>query len=102
MINWNSPLVLVLNRLIDESLHLIMHALDETADRSEFYMKSGLSKYFVSKGVFTMRASHSVTLADSAVNKHFIQASSDYSHGKFSIRVMIEEAEILRAAADPA
>nr|UJQ92439.1 MAG: putative RNA-dependent RNA polymerase [Mitoviridae sp.] len=95
MVNWDNPLVLCLNRLIDESLILLMHVLDETADKSEFYQKAGLSKYFISKGVFTMRASHSITLADSAVNKFFISAAADLIAQKWTVESMIAEKEKL-------
>jgi hypothetical protein len=99
VINWNSPMVLVLNRLIDESMDLIIHALDETADRSDFYTKAGLSKYFVSKGVFSMRASHSITLADSAVTKGFINVAADYVKGQFTVQSLIDERDKLTSAA---
>lgn len=64
-----SPLVQVLNSLIDESMNLLLIALSGEEPDPEFYLESGLSKYFVSKGVFSMRASHSITLADSMVVK---------------------------------
>lgn len=64
-----SPLVQVLNSLIDESMNLLLIALSGEEPAPEFYLDSGLSKYFVSKGVFSMRASHSIALADSMVVK---------------------------------
>lgn len=64
-----SPLVQVLNSLIDESMNLLLIALSGEEPSPEFYLESGLSKYFVSKGVFSMRASHSIALADSMVVK---------------------------------
>jgi hypothetical protein len=64
-----SPLVQVLNSLIDESMNLLLIALSGEEPSPEFYLDSGLSKYFVSKGVFSLRASHSIALADSMVVK---------------------------------
>lgn len=64
-----SPFVQVLNSLIDQSMNLLLIALSPEEPSPDFYIESGLSKYFVSKGVFSMRASHSIALADSMVVK---------------------------------
>nr|ALD89125.1 RNA-dependent RNA polymerase [Rhizoctonia solani mitovirus 6] len=84
MINWYLPLVNVLNGLIDESMDLLIHLLDFTADRTDSYLNAGLNKYFVSKGVFTMRASHSITLAESAVTKMVITVAKELVNGQLT------------------
>jgi len=75
------PMVVVLNYLIDGAMPLICTALDPQADLTEFYLESGLSKYHVSKGVFSMRASHSINLAQSMVVKSILDVlkSEDFS-----------------------
>jgi hypothetical protein len=75
------PMVMVLNYLIDGAMPLICTALDPQADLTEFYLESGLSKYHVSKGVFSMRASHSINLAQSMVVKSLLDVlkSEDFS-----------------------
>nr|UJQ92476.1 MAG: putative RNA-dependent RNA polymerase [Mitoviridae sp.] len=72
-----SPLVQVLNSLIDESMNLLLIALSGEDPGPEFYLESGLSKYFVSKGVFSLRASHSITLAESMVVKAILDILRD-------------------------
>lgn len=77
-----SPLVTVLNALIDESTNLLLVLLSEEQPSSQFYLDCGLSKYFVSKGVFSMRASHSIALADSMVVKTILDLLRE-SQGDF-------------------
>jgi len=43
----------------------------------ESYLNVGVSKYFVSKGVFSMRAAHSLSLADSMLVKAILDVSRD-------------------------
>jgi hypothetical protein len=94
----NSPLILVLNGMILESAKV----LNETFGRAigitrhstrefqaiagwdegqqvseESYLNVGVSKYFVSKGVFSMRAAHSLSLADSMLVKAMLDVSRD-------------------------
>lgn len=86
MVNWDNPLVLVLNRINDESFDLLLKLLcpeDEISD--SLYREAGLSKYFISKGVFSMKASTSKILAESAVNKYFITACREFVDQKWSI-----------------
>jgi hypothetical protein len=85
VINWDNPLVLVLNRIIDDSMALLMHALDETVCKDNFYLEAGLSKYFISKSVFSMKSSESKLLAESAVNKEFITVMKDFTNGVITI-----------------
>lgn len=85
----NHPLVTVLNSMILESIHVLRTKFGkqfavQTARSSQFqalgadtemevpnetYLNVGISKYFVSRGVFTMRASHSITLTKAQVVK---------------------------------
>jgi len=86
MVNWDNPLVLVLNRINDESFDLLLKLLapeDESSD--SLYREAGLSKYYISRGVFSMKASTSKILADSAVNKYFITACRELADQKWSI-----------------
>jgi len=80
MVNWDNPLVLVLNRLIDDSMDLLCCGLSEHPGL-EFYLEAGLNKYFVSKNVFSMKASSSKVLAESAVNKQLLKALSELDKG---------------------
>jgi len=66
------PLVVVLNYLIDASMELLLLRFDPEADLTDFYLEAGLSKYHVSKGVFSMRASHSINLAQSMIVKSIL------------------------------
>jgi hypothetical protein len=86
IINWDNPLVMVLNRIIDDSMDLLMQALDETSDKENFYLESGLSKYFISKTVFSMKSSESKLLAESAVNKEFINVMRDFEKGVITLQ----------------
>jgi len=86
MVNWDNPLVLVLNRINDESFDLLLKLLAPEDDSSEsLYREAGLSKYYISKGVFSMKASTSKILADSAVNKYFITACREFVDQKWTI-----------------
>lgn len=72
------PLVVVLNYLIDDSMNLLLIAFgEEGEEKSNFYLEAGLSKYFVSEGVFSMRASHSINLAQSMVTKSLLEVLND-------------------------
>lgn len=75
------PLVVVLNYLIDASMELLLRRFDPEADLTDFYLEAGLSKYHVSKGVFSMRASHSITLAQSMVVKSILDVIRDKEVG---------------------
>jgi len=86
MVNWDNPLVLVLNRINDESFDLLLKLLapeDESSD--SLYREAGLSKYYISRGVFSMKASTSRILADSAVNKYFITACRELADQKWTV-----------------
>lgn len=86
MVNWDNPLVLVLNRINDESFDLLLKLLAPEDDSSEsLYREAGLSKYYISKGVFSMKASTSKILADSAVNKYFITACRELADQKWTV-----------------
>jgi hypothetical protein len=75
VLNWNHPMVHCLNRLIDESTEFLMKYWDP--DNSlDFLMNQGLSKYFISEGVFSMRTSHSIILAESAILKEFLNVTT--------------------------
>jgi hypothetical protein len=101
----NHPLVTVLNGMILASADVLRNKLGKavfltTARSSQFqaigpddedlykrvpedtYLNMGLSKYFVSKGVFTMRASHSLSLADSMLVKACLDVSRELVSGK--------------------
>jgi hypothetical protein len=66
------PLVMVLNRTIDASIdYLISNSMFAPGPETD-YTALSLSKYHVSKGVFSMRASHSITLAQSMVVKSIL------------------------------
>jgi len=45
--------------------------------------KAGISKYFVSKGVFSMRASTSINLAQSQVTKEYMNLTKSYISGEY-------------------
>jgi hypothetical protein len=86
MVNWDNPLVLVLNRINDESFDLLLKLLAPEDDSSEsLYREAGLSKYYIGRGVFSMKASTSKILADSAVNKYFITAARELDAQKWTI-----------------
>lgn len=66
------PMIMVLNRTIDASIdYLISNAILDPGPETDFSALS-LSKYHVSKGVFSMRASHSISLAQSMVVKSIL------------------------------
>lgn len=94
----NSPLILVLNGMILESAMVLNRTFgravgitrhstrefqaiggwDEGQQVSEeSYLNVGISKYFVSKGVFSMRAAHSLSLADSMLVKAILDVCRD-------------------------
>jgi hypothetical protein len=111
----NHPLVTVLNSMILTSAMLLNKEFGKsigitTARSSQFqaiqgwdenhpvpddtYLKVGLSKYFVSKGVFSMRASHSLSLADSALLKAILDVSREFVSGKWSPTTQIVEPSV--------
>jgi hypothetical protein len=94
----NSPLILVLNGMILESamvlnktfgraIGITRHSTREFQAVAgwdegqqvleESYLNVGVSKYFVSKGVFSMRAAHSLSLADSMLVKAMLDVTRD-------------------------
>jgi hypothetical protein len=94
----NSPLILVLNGMILESAKVLnktfgravgitrhstrefqaIAGFDEGQQvLEESYLNVGISKYFVSKGVFSMRAAHSLSLADSMLVKAILDVCRD-------------------------
>lgn len=63
------PMIMVLNMTIDTSIdYLISNSILDLGPETD-YSALSLSKYHVSKGVFSMRASHSISLAQSMVVK---------------------------------
>jgi len=101
----NHPLVTVLNDMIKASGEVLRTKFGKaifltTARSSQFqaigpddeelykhisedtYLNVGVSKYFVSKGVFSMRAAHSLSLADSMLVKACLDVSRDFVSGK--------------------
>jgi len=81
VLNWNHPMVLCLNNLIDRSTEFLLNYWDPSIS-SDFLFEAGLSKYKVSKGVFSLRASSSIILAESAILKEFLNVSKDYCNGR--------------------
>lgn len=101
----NHPLVTVLNQMILASAHILNKEFGRaigitTSSSSQYqaiagwdetqtvpddtYLKVGLSKYFVSKGVFTMRASHALSMTDSMLVKAILDVSRDVVSAKWS------------------
>jgi len=81
VLNWNHPMVMCLNRMIDRSTEFLMNYWDPDIS-SDFLWESGLSKYHVSKGVFSARAQVSMSLAESAVLKAFLTITKDVCEGR--------------------
>lgn len=83
MIGVGNPVIESINRLIDQSIEYLLATVlsDESSLIPEFIIEYGLSKYFVSKGVFTMRASHSIALAESAIIKKMIHILKEFEKG---------------------
>lgn len=98
----NHPLVSVLNDMIIASVRVLTDkygmSVGITTARSSQYQaiggtlesevspdtyleKAGISKYFVSKGVFSMRASTSINLAQSQVTKEYMTLVKSYRPG---------------------
>jgi hypothetical protein len=111
----NSPLILVLNGMILESAQVLnkefgravgitRHSTREFQAIAgwdegqrvpeESYLNIGLSKYFVSKGVFSMRASHSLSLADSMLVKAILDVSRELVDTKWAPRTLEVEAPV--------
>jgi hypothetical protein len=79
VLNWNHPIVLCLNTQIDAATDFLMKYWDpEISD--QFLFESGLSKYNITKGVFSMRSVTSIVLAESAVLKEFINVLKNLSN----------------------
>jgi hypothetical protein len=75
VLNWNHPMVHCLNRLIDQSTEFLMKYWDPEQSL-DFLMEQGLSKYYVSEGVFSMRTCHSIILAESAILKEILAVTT--------------------------
>jgi hypothetical protein len=94
----NSPLILVLNGMILESAKVLNKTFGKAVGITrhstrefqaiagfdegqqvleESYLNVGVSKYFVSKRVFSMRAAHSLSLADSMLVKAILDVCRD-------------------------
>lgn len=86
MLTWHSPVVTMVNQLIDKSTDYLLKTVLSTDETfmPEFIIESGLMKYHVSKGVFSQRASHSIALAESAVVKAIISIFKDTVKPSFS------------------
>jgi hypothetical protein len=71
VLNWNNPIVIRLNSLIDKSTDFMLQTVfnDPSEIVPSFLIENGLQKYFVSHGVFSMRNAFSISLAESAVLK---------------------------------
>lgn len=68
-----------LNTQIDAATDFLMKYWDpEISD--QFLFESGLSKYNITKGVFSMRSVTSIVLAESAVLKEFINVLKNLSN----------------------
>jgi len=101
----NSPLILILNGMILESAHILnkvfgrVIGLTRHSTREfqaivgfemgqqvseESYLNVGVLKYFVSTGVFSMRATHSLSLADSILVKAILDVSPEFADTKWS------------------
>jgi hypothetical protein len=78
VIGHGNPVVGAINTLIDQSIDYLTSTVlaSEETLVPDFILSHGLSKYFVSRGVFTMRASHSIALAESAVVKKILSILS--------------------------
>lgn len=100
VLNWNHPMVLCLNNLIDRSTEFLMNYWDPSIS-SEFLFEAGLSKYKVTKGVFSLRASSSIILAESAILKIFLDTSKEFCSGKLIISKNQDGFFVLEAPPDP-
>lgn len=81
VLNWNHPIVLVLNKQIDKATGFLMNYWDPEISDS-FLFEAGLSKYNLTKGVFSMRSVTSIVLSESAVLKEFINVLKNLSDEK--------------------
>jgi hypothetical protein len=102
MLNWNNPIVRTLNRLIDKSIDYLTKTVLSTPDElvPALVIEQGLSKYFVSHGVFSMRSSHSIALAESAVVKCMIKYLKEYNSGK-PVNYLVKDPSSLISTANP-
>jgi hypothetical protein len=71
VLNWNNPVVHILNRQIDSATNFLMKYWDPDIS-DNFLFEVGLSKYNLTKGTLSMRSSTSIMLAESAILKEFI------------------------------
>jgi len=81
VLNWNHPIVLVLNKQIDKATGFLMNYWDPEISDS-FLFEAGLSKYNLTKGVFSMRSVTSIVLSESAVLKEFIKVLKNLEDDK--------------------
>jgi hypothetical protein len=69
--------------MIDRSTEFLMNYWDPDIS-ADFLFEAGLSKYHVSRGVFSARRSVSISLAESAVLKAYLKVASEYCSGKLT------------------
>jgi hypothetical protein len=86
-LNWNNPVVHVLNRQIDASTDFLMKYWDPDISDS-FLFETGLSKYNLTKGTLSMRSQVSIILAESAILKEYL---------KVCLNLMNEDSEDFKA-----
>nr|QIR30256.1 RNA-dependent RNA polymerase [Plasmopara viticola lesion associated mitovirus 33] len=79
MVSADHPLLDSLERLVDQATLYIMAWTDPDIDRASFYLNSGLMKYHISKGIFSMRNSHQLALSEAAIVKAYISLVSEIS-----------------------
>lgn len=84
VLNWNHPIVLNLNSLIDRSTEFLMNYWDPEI-KIDFLIQTGLAKYKFAKGTFSMRQSTSILLAESAILKEFLAVVQKYEQGAYEI-----------------
>lgn len=97
MLNWNNPIVRTLNHMIDKSIDFLTKTALSTPDElvPALVIEQGLSKYFVSHGVFSMRSSHSIALAESAVVKSMIKYLKEYNSGNPDNSLIVDPKSLL-------
>lgn len=90
ILNWNHPVVEVLNRQIDLATDFLMKYWDPDISDT-FLIESGLSKYHMTKGTFSMRSSVSILLAESAILKEFLSVAKNLQNVKSEDYIAIRE-----------
>lgn len=85
MTNDINPVVLSLDHLVDKLTEYMMSWTDPDTDKFKFFLEQGLSKYHIGKGIFSMRNSFSIQLAEAASVKGFIQVVSEFCDDKLSL-----------------